>query len=322
MAKATVIGSTVLDINFELPKRFLHHYLQQDKIDLPFGEKLSAQSHQFMVGGSGANVAVGLAKLDQEVKFITALAEDGIGQYLTDQLRQNNLELEAIKAKGQSPISVILRVQGERTIVSGHLRDEGLSGLKLAKTGHLHLGPLHNQTEVIYQQLAKNEQDNLKISLNPSIETIQELPAGFKAVLAKAEVIFLNQKEAASLTHRSPHSSALELMERVLDLGVKIVCLTYAEKGAYVSNGQDFLFAPALMDKFNRLDSTGAGDAFTSGFLAGFWLSEADLALEQGLRFGIVNSGSVVSQIGGQAGLLDETKLRLESQFVKISKAK
>ena len=52
-------------------------------------------------------------------------------------------------------------------------------------------------------------------------------------------------------------------------------------------------------------DSTGAGDAFGSGFLAAF----ADgKSLQESLVFASANSTSVVQQIGSKAGIINKHK--------------
>ena len=60
------------------------------------------------------------------------------------------------------------------------------------------------------------------------------------------------------------------------------------------------LFFPASSDK--QVDATGAGDAFGSAFVGGYILNNGDL--EIALKFGIINSGSVISKYGAENGIL------------------
>jgi len=50
------------------------------------------------------------------------------------------------------------------------------------------------------------------------------------------------------------------------------------------------------------VDATGAGDAFGSAFVGGYILNNGDL--EIALKFGIINSGSVISKYGAENGIL------------------
>jgi ribokinase len=63
---------------------------------------------------------------------------------------------------------------------------------------------------------------------------------------------------------------------------------------------------PLYPDPAPPVDRTGAGDAFASTFVAAL---AKGLSLEDALRWGPVNSMSVVQKVGAQAGLLTEKEL-------------
>jgi len=65
------------------------------------------------------------------------------------------------------------------------------------------------------------------------------------------------------------------------------------------------LFSPASSDK--QVDATGAGDAFGSAFVGGYILNNGDL--EIALKFGIINSGSVISKYGAENGILGRKEI-------------
>ena len=89
------------------------------------------------------------------------------------------------------------------------------------------------------------------------------------------------------------------LLEALLAKGASSVGLTDGVRGAWATDGSDFLFAP-IHTLGPVVDSTGAGDAFTSGFLAG---RVRGLPLRDSLVMGILNSGGVVTRYGAVAGL-------------------
>jgi len=80
--------------------------------------------------------------------------------------------------------------------------------------------------------------------------------------------------------------------------------LTDGKRGAWGCIGGDVSHIEALLE--NAVDSTGAGDAFASGFLASY-IKDNDL--EECLRWGIANGGSVVNFYGGVEGLLSEPQI-------------
>ena len=77
--------------------------------------------------------------------------------------------------------------------------------------------------------------------------------------------------------------------------------MTDGVRGAWASDGTETFFVPGR--KVKALDSTGAGDAFASGFL-GSYLKEK--TLKECLDWGIANSSNEVQFYGSIDGLLDE----------------
>jgi ribokinase len=63
---------------------------------------------------------------------------------------------------------------------------------------------------------------------------------------------------------------------------------------------------PLYPDPAPPVDRTGAGDAFASTFVAAL---AKGLSLEDALRWGPINSMSVVQKVGAQAGLVTEQEL-------------
>ncbi len=90
-------------------------------------------------------------------------------------------------------------------------------------------------------------------------------------------------------------------------LGPKIVVLTDGKKGAYYRDESGSLwFMPPYPDPKPPYERTGAGDAFSSTFTAALALG---MSLEEAVRWGPINSMSVVQYVGAQEGLLSRVKL-------------
>ena len=101
--------------------------------------------------------------------------------------------------------------------------------------------------------------------------------------------------------------------------------ITDGKKGAYAygspstSSGQnsqsEFWFMPPYPDPKSPLERTGAGDAFSSTFTVALAL---DLDIPTALRWGPINSMSVVQYVGAREGLL--TREKLEEYLAKAPK--
>ena len=87
-------------------------------------------------------------------------------------------------------------------------------------------------------------------------------------------------------------------------MGPKAVALTDGKRGAWVADEEKILHASALTQKAK--DTTGAGDAFCSGYLAAYIKEKS---LEECLRWGIANGASSVEFYGAIEGLLRESEI-------------
>ena len=122
------------------------------------------------------------------------------------------------------------------------------------------------------------------------------------------EIIFVNRDEAIELIKNvkdKVEDDMKYLLKELKDLGVKIAVITDGEKGAYVTDGSEDLMLKAKL--IGRNDTVGAGDAFSSGFLAGYIENED---ISRSLAWGIANSAGVVSRPGATNGLLKKKELK------------
>jgi ribokinase len=128
-----------------------------------------------------------------------------------------------------------------------------------------------------------------------------------KRVYARTEVLFCNKEEAQRIL-ASTEEDVKALMAGLRALGPKIAIVTDGPKGAYAQTADSSWFMPAYPDPKPPYERTGAGDAFSSTVVAALGLG---LSLETALRWGPINSMSVVQAVGAQAGLLTREKIAM-----------
>jgi sugar/nucleoside kinase (ribokinase family) len=320
--RVNVVGDALIDLNFSLPKEYVHRYTQTAKIELPFGQKLTAAGYSLDPGGGGANLAVGLKRAGFTPYLQTGFATDSFGDYLRAYFQAEDINTQAGELGSQTTLSVILRAGGERTIVTGRPSGSYLPRT-FPKDGWIHLGPLHGDIDDFATTfLAHQVKTGQEVSLNPSMESIEARSRGLVSLLKTTSVFIANKLEALLLARVSHRTEMKELLQAVGRLGPKVVCITDGENGAYVLGDKVTLFAPALRTKNDRLDATGAGDAFATGFLAGYLGLRDDYEGEQLLRhalaYGISNSASVISEVGAHAGLLSMEELKQDAPRVRV----
>jgi sugar/nucleoside kinase (ribokinase family) len=323
--RVTVIGNTVADIIFQLPQRYLRQSEQKQMIELPFGAKLAAEKHTVYPGGSGANVAVGLQSLGVDTSLFTFVGDDAIGSFLLQEIANKSVTLKTTVIKGVSQISVVMLLGAERTIITGHSPDIEFSAKNMSFTDWIHVGPLPvNDNEVFQEILNFRMNAEASLSINPSMKTIEERDRSFLALLKTTKIIFLNRDEAVKLARLPTQATVAEVVKAIHMLGPELVCITLGERGAYASDGTSLLAARALLDKASRVDATGAGDAFASGFLAGYiypsrtkQVAPGKETLEIALKFAMLNSAAVVGEMGAQSGL--QTREQVEKDLPAVA---
>jgi sugar/nucleoside kinase (ribokinase family) len=283
---------------------------------LRYGDKIPIEDIHYDIGGSAANVAVGLARQGFKVGLIARVGKDTEGEEIFSKLQKSGVSTRfVIKMKEiKTNFSVIFSYKGERTI----LVYRGLSDYSLLKpplnlkTKWFFVGPLGEGYEKLYNQIASLvATKNIKLALNPG--TIQIAEGGLKEILRITEILFVNKEEAEKILKIRSPAQPKELLSGLKKMGPEIVIITDGSEGAYCVakrfpseargsysfDGKEYLKIGAF--KAKREEVTGAGDAFSSGVLGALILKKD---IRQALSWGIVNSASVIEKIGAQKGLL------------------
>jgi sugar/nucleoside kinase (ribokinase family) len=286
------IGSITKDI-FLLTNRGKIFETPKDKLALEWlgfelGEKIFLDELVENVGGVATNLFIGTKRLGLKSTLL---------------------------GPAKAPVSVIVvdRKSGERVIfyqkASGKI---DLRALKNLKTKWLSVSSLTgNWRQETNDILAYTKKNNVKLVVAPSTSMIREGYHNLKKLLAQSEIIFLNRNEATEIAAKSDNKSRNSkylpkyLLKYLHSLGSKIVCLTDGTRGAYCSNGEKIYHSP--IQKVKTVDVTGAGDAFTSGFL-GIYIKGG--SIEKSLKMGIQNSANVVRYVGTTKGLLNKREIK------------
>ena len=117
-----------------------------------------------------------------------------------------------------------------------------------------------------------------------------------KEMIAKyVDIVFANEEEAKSYTGQEPQDALLTIAEQCELAIVKI-----GSKGSLIKRGKEYIQAGVIEAK--SIDTTGAGDLYASGFLAGFVQGESLAVCAQ---MGAITAGNVIQVIGPK---MDETR--------------
>jgi fructokinase len=247
-------------------------------IDIVHQPDGSTQEH---VGGSPANVAVGLARLGHDVTFATMIGQDERGTRIAALLDEEGVRLTggSIGARSTSVAAATLDATGAATYrfdLAWEL-DEGqpLDGLTHVHTGSIAatLEPGASAVLTMIQNAHPHATTSYDPNARPSLMgDPHEVRAKMEQLIGLSDVVKASDEDIAWLYDGAPLSDVLRLWGQ---LGPALVVMTRGDKGALIGLNTTGELASVDAPAVEVVDTVGAGDSFMAGLLSG--LLEAGL---------------------------------------------
>jgi sugar/nucleoside kinase (ribokinase family) len=203
----------------------------------------------------------------------------------------------------------VLTYEAERTILIKHQDYDYYDPRKLdSKTNWMYFSSIGEHALTIHDKVADylKKHPNVKMGFNPGTFQLRFGVKRLKELYKHTHVLFLNKEEGELVAGKKPGVSIKELAAALHKLGPKIVVITDGPNGAYASDGEKCWSMPLYPDPKPPVSRTGAGDAFSTGFMCALIYG---LPVEQALQWAPIESMSVVQAFGAQTGLLSKAKL-------------
>ena len=258
--------------------------------------------------GNSANAAVAAARLGLRSALVADVGGDEHGTEDIDALKANGVITNFVKihADKTSNYHYVLWYKAERTILIKHEEYE----YKLPDIGTpkwMYFSSVGENSLLYHKEIAEyvRNHPSIKLAFQPGTFQIKLGYETLKELYELTEVFFCN-KEEAQIILKTKEDNPATLAQMVEKLGPKISVITDGPKGAYVYDGANTWFMPTYPDPAPPYERTGAGDAFSSTFTSALALGKS---VEDALRWGPINSMSVVQKIGAQEGLLSQHDL-------------
>lgn len=272
---------------------------------LPLGAKLDLDDLAITTGGNAANAAVTFARQGLRSRFLWALGEDEASVAILESLRDEGVDVDRVLVEPGRTASVsivLLAPSGERTILNERGTLPSAFGGRLdlapiAEADWLYLSSLAGDMRLLGDALAVANRAGTRILLNPAGTELALLRV-LLPLLPRCDIVAVNAEEARLLLgcmEQDPDELAIALSR----LGPAAL-VTDGARGASFCDGTQ-LFAAGISPAHEVVDTTGCGDAFASGFLAGFAVGEP---VERCLAFAAANAASVLRHVGARAGIL------------------
>lgn len=327
MKKIICIGSTSKDIFFPTKEGKTENTPEdltaQKKITFELGAKYHIDNRFESLGGCAANQACGLSRLGVLTDCYTSIGDDSIAEWIKDEFAKEGIKGELINIEpnclsGLSAI-VVDENRGERIIFSNQEANENLSinTEKLTNASFVSVTDLSGDWKNALDKVTQfSGENNIKIVFNPRGINIKDDSQKIAEISGKSEIFFVNKDEASEMLVNlgiKITDEGGDLIKRIKGFGAKVVAITDGTSGAWAADGEKIIYAKATREK--TIDTTGAGDAFSSAFMAAYVKGKN---LEECLQWGIVNGGNVVNFYGGVRGLLSETELKAKAQNIEV----
>lgn len=305
------IGSATVDTFLTVDSSFSSIHL---------GDKVLVKSIEMHSGGGATNAAAALRKLGLNTKVLTKVGNDPAAQLVMKELQEYKIKnICKHHSRKHTDFATIISYSKDkdRTIyvhkgASQDLEDCDFTKADL-KAQWIYLASLTGKSMEIGREIANYARERkIKLLFNPSLYLAEKGKKYLKPILDAAAVLVLNKEETQALLGTKT-KEIKTLITQLHHLGPEIVIITEGKKAAYAF--YQGIFYTIFPTNVKVVDTAGAGDAFTSGFLAGF-IKKYSFA--DALRLGQVNAESVVQYIGTKNKLLTEKEAKETMRREKI----
>lgn len=300
-AEIVIIGAAIVDI-----------LVRPASEDVFRTGSFPAEDIRMSTGADALNESTILSRMGKRVLLETVIGSDQAGQYLLGHCKREGILLPSncLRDDLATGINVVLvQTDGKRSFLTnerGSLRQLCLNDIhmpfpesaKIICFASIFVFPRIRAEELCRIFACAKQQGKIvcaDMTKCKNHETVEEMADAFSYI----DYLLPNDEEAMLLTGKS---SVTEAAEALLRTGIQNVIVKCGAKGCLVMNHDETYMLPARPD-VTCIDTTGAGDSFTAGFL--FALSEgralrecAEYANECGARaVGVIGASEWMPQI-------------------------
>lgn len=266
-----------------------------------------------MSGGSVANSVAGFANLGAAAAYIGRVKADQLGEIFVHDMQSLGVDIRLQPASDGSPTArchVLIDQEGQRTMQTylGACTELSVSDVTVDTVGSPRVILIEGYVWDIAEgpelaaeamRIAKTTGSKVALSLSDSLCVERHRDAFHDAVRDGVDIVVANEDEVNELLQ----SEDFEEMTRQLTGYDNLFAITRSEKGSVILHEGQVIEQPATtVEKI--VDTTGAGDAYTAGFLFGY---AQEKPLQECAKLGTFCATRVIQQVGAriERGLLD-----------------
>lgn len=269
------------------------------------GEDLAKRYHsQMAAGGSAANTISGLAKMNIEAGFLSKIGDDEVGRFFENEMVNTHVKPLMLKSNTLSGrAQAFVSTDGERTFATCLGASAELSANDIVPSlfegwdifyveGYLVANP-----NMLDKAIATAKAKGMEIAIDMASFNVVEESRNYltRIINENIDIVFANEAEAKALTGLEPE----EALHQIASM-CKIAVVKVGAKGAYIQQGSEIVTIEPI--KAQVIDTTGAGDMWAAGFLAGYAKGEN---LKKCGTMGAILAANVIEVMGAK---MDETR--------------
>lgn len=278
---------------------------KDNRFQLAVGGKYFAEQFYTSIGGGGANVAIGTAKQGLKTAVLGAIGDNPFKKIILHILESYNISTKLcfVEKEYFNVSSILLTDKGERSIIHystphQHILTKDVSIKRLVDTKMLYLGNLPD-VSISERSVALNLcKKNRVISIvNLGIRDCRKPKKQLEELLKKIDILILNGHEFAELVkaqYKDLHFAENVVKWYIPELEEKIVIITEGKKGSY-GYFTDKVFHQKAIELEKIIDTTGAGDGYTTGFIAEYFKSKN---IEKAMKRGSDYAAKILQKVG------------------------
>jgi len=266
-----------------------------------------------MSGGSVANSIAGFANLGGSAAYIGRVKADQLGEIFVHDMQSLGVDIRLQPAAEGSPTArchVLIDQDGQRTMQTylGACTELSVSDVTRETLGNPGVILIEGYVWDIAEgpalaaeaiRIAKSTGSDVALSLSDSFCVDRHRDAFHDAVREGVDIVLADEDEINALLQTENFADTTQRLANYNNL----FAMTRSEQGSVIMHGEQMIVQPATPVE-NIVDTTGAGDAYTAGFLFGYTQKKS---LEECARLGTFCATQIIQQVGGriERGLLD-----------------
>ncbi len=325
MYDVITIGSNTVDVFAETDSELIEIKTKtsvEELLAYPLGTKILITKLEFMIGGGGTNTAVSFSRQGFKTGYLGKIGKDENGLKVFKLLKDENIDFLGSLGDMTGYSMILDSIEDDRTILTykGCNNDLDIKDIDLkgVNTKWFYFSSMMGKSFKTLEKLAEYASKNdIKIAFNASSYLAKKGFSYLKKILENTEVFILNKEEAELIVGVGKIS---ELVQRLKLDNIKYVVVTNGKNGAYCYDGKELVHV--LPKKSKKIkETTGAGDAFASTFVAGVIRKKS---VRDCLRMASINAESVIANYGAKNILLRKAAIskRAKSDRRKMKKVK